>query len=677
MVVQQAIPPQFGSFLNDLKKLKKRIDILTPKPPQTGLVPIPYTPFLGTPGLPADPTDCNRYPSSPFCGGNPLTSQIVGFQVRPVIGVCEIGIEITPILGFIKLPPIQIVYRFPNCRQPPPILTIPPVNTEVLPAYPPNYCADDDIAMLVIPKIYSFKEEKVEGITAIEPGWMQGFHWMPGNSVNLLTAPMVIEHTYSFHLIDFEYPYNGSHLINEYDYYNNIYYKIKPKAYIKYSIKNISTYNEAYRIHRLPDIPQNSNNIYSSQTGGTFEHYISPSYYDRFDLYPGQLILEKYNSRFVQPFILFKYQNPVYLIDSGNYKKPLISYDITSSDIGSPQHLEYETYHTWNEKVIWQIDVRCRNYNTAPPPPQPPHPCCMTCCPSPTQNNALLQLILQKVEKLSEIVGVDEYPLSVPESIITEEIDFTGKASPNPDISIPNLTNFISWFFQRVDEIAGQWEIPIEIKDTDPTTPGDQPQGFKLKNMAEFAAEIFGIGMQASINAETLVNMTTRLLLETGQDKQQNYKTYMLLQSLVDYMGYKYKDKIIDMPLTFTPGKERLDELLEESNLKIVVSELDEKFNLQSNILRYNKAASILDSVFFKKVNPFLGDLATQLLDDWKNSDILSKGITGDANDDFDKFVDEAEKGFSDIQGIANPQEPYGRPYDERPKIKRLDNPNS
>lgn len=102
--------------------------------PQQGLVPIGNSPFYMTPSEPADPLDCDRYPDSIFCG-NPINSSPVELGVDLVRDECTFGIQLSPTIGFIKLPPFQIVYRNPACTPTPPS---PPVNESGSPYVPPQ-----------------------------------------------------------------------------------------------------------------------------------------------------------------------------------------------------------------------------------------------------------------------------------------------------------------------------------------------------------------------------------------------------------------------------------------------------------------------------------------------------------------------------------------------------------
>ena len=77
------------------------------------------------------------------------------------------------------------------------------------------------------------------------------------------------------------------------------------------------------------------------------------------------------------------------------------------------------------------------------------------------------------LEEVLRRLGVNDFPITVPASII-DITDELGIPLPIKSETIESIPQFLVWLFKRMDEVLGQWSIPIEIKDTDPTTPGDQ-----------------------------------------------------------------------------------------------------------------------------------------------------------------------------------------------------------
>lgn len=275
------------------------------------------------------------------------------------------------------------------------------------------------------------------------------------------------------------------------------------------------------------------------------------------------------------------------------------------------------------------------------------------------------------LNKTSKIIGVDDYPVNVPQTLITKD----GNNPENEDI--PTLTQLLTKFIRYYDETIGQWEVPIEIKDVDPTQEGDQSKTLKFPNIAELLAELMMVVMQLSINSELHTNIAIRTLTETGQDKKQNFITYKGVESIIDFLGYKIKNKEVKLPMLFTPDKTGFEDILKECELPVSISEYDEELTLQSDLLRFREAAAIIKANNFTKLDPGL-DIAEQIMKRLLSLSGLLKDSTSESTaDDFDEFLSAVEQGFTNSPGVGDPAHPYNRPYEERPRIKRIKKPKS
>lgn len=269
-------------------------------------------------------------------------------------------------------------------------------------------------------------------------------------------------------------------------------------------------------------------------------------------------------------------------------------------------------------------------------------------------------------------MGLHELPASLPETLISKDEGFLGNLIPNANKDVLTLTRYITWFVERFDEVVGQWEIPIEIKDSDPSKPGDQPIGIKLPNIAEAIAEMFILCFQTNLNSETLLNMTMRVMGDGAADKKQNFVSYKLLQSLTDWAGYKQKDISMKLPLLFTLGKTKYEDILKESEEDVDVVEFDDKFGLEADLMRFREASAMLAAVHKRKIDPN-GDVKAQvlkyLLDLLAKTDKVNKN---DDDDNFEQFLKDVEVGFTTAPGMKDAVNPYGRPFVERPRIRDL-----
>lgn len=667
-----------------------------------GLTPIGDTGLYITPSEPADPTDCDRYPDSPFCGGNPFTKQGIGFNPEIIINQCDIGITLRPVLGFIKMPPFSLVYRKPECRliEPPhfPVPNYPGLN---LPFVAPDayvfvflnwtfqkqyerYYQNSFYNELLIQDI-NFTSSLTWGNIQC-PGISIDTHYteVNGEIINYISGSLVSgNYSFSVNQSGTETIRNiggvenatrdltGGYSINRLDRY-----------FADVRRLGMPVYKENYRTRvRQGEIFVDSIRFVDSdgrQFNPTADEFfnIDQAYYDTF-LFPAfNIVYGKWSTITQQIFGLYQAFNRNAYDESPEEMHPYYSRAVRNS--------------TLNISVAKILFDNCTEISVTPPPP-PLEECCMACCPP--QDDSLMKLLLKKINKLSEVVGVDDYPVSLPKSLISKHGEFTGNKQLNtlvnaldavyfhdqiPDDAlsdskdIPSLTQLFGWYIERFDEIMGQFEIPIEVKDSDPTKSGDQPVGFRLPNIAESIAEMMMLLLNITMNSEALINMQTRTAIEVSQDKQQNFKNYLMTQAIADYLGFKHKEEKHKLPMMFHLGKENLDEFLKESETEVVGIEYDDKQNYQETLHRLLEAAAIIKAVHFRKVD-LKGDVKQQIMEIIKGYSRTNKKINS-SKDDFDTFIEDAEKGFTNTNGITDTEHPYGRNYDERPRIREIGN---
>ncbi len=132
------------------------------------IIPHNQSGFYSTPVDHAiSPFDCENYPDSPFCGGNPLTSTVAGFDNTEVsVDQCGIRACTTPALGFIRMPRFCAGYNNPKCYTLPSPLPKPYNN--IVPVPPPqNVCGDGETVAIVIVTAYSYSYYKDNQQTSI------------------------------------------------------------------------------------------------------------------------------------------------------------------------------------------------------------------------------------------------------------------------------------------------------------------------------------------------------------------------------------------------------------------------------------------------------------------------------------------------------------------------------
>jgi hypothetical protein len=341
-----------------------------------------------------------------------------------------------------------------------------------------------------------------------------------------------------------------------------------------------------------------------------------------------------------------------------------------------------EGYSTYREEIT-SYDVLftdCPKYQTkpAPPPEKRKRKCCeMSCCPQTRNpdNDALLRKILKRLEDIDKKTG--EFPLELPESFISKREGFLGKLIPDKTLTINSHSEMWIQWLRFFDEIVGEFEIPIEIKDADPLKPGDQPVGMRIPNIAEGIAEMMGLLLDISINSETAVNMSARTLIEAGSTKLQGVTNYTYVKAIADYLNFKKENITKDVALSFTHSEEEFDKFLVESKVKAEGIQLSDDKDAQDFSKQLGKllhAAAVIEAVFWRKLDP-KKDLGKQFVNTIKGLSKAKDEIetkNDESEKEWSKFLTEVEEGHINKPGINDPINPYGGDYSERPRIREI-----
>jgi hypothetical protein len=327
----------------------------------------------------------------------------------------------------------------------------------------------------------------------------------------------------------------------------------------------------------------------------------------------------------------------------------------------------------------WELQEVCDNKPPPPPPfPNPPpkrQKKMDACC---RENLAFLRAIYTKL-------GLARFPGQLPNTIIQEIPKEGEQPAEPPQVPIPDLVSLLNWQFERDDERWGQWQVQIDIKDSDITKEGDQRKPIKLPNLAESIAEFEGQLLSIMTNVEALVALQVKNLAESGMARQEAIKGYLAAKSIIKYMAFKSTEVDIPVPMTFTAGAETISQLLEESEGHIKGTDYVEKETLRDVYLDLLQAAAIIRAVHWQRIDTKT-DTKTQLLNILKGSVDLAATIIEKPQspiedgsekafkpeENFEDFIDAVENGFRNTTGITDVENPYGKSPDRRPRIRQI-----
>ncbi|WP_242729022.1 hypothetical protein [Microcoleus vaginatus] len=358
---------------------------------------------------------------------------------------------------------------------------------------------------------------------------------------------------------------------------------------------------------------------------------------------------------------------------------------------GTGDYLKNHIANTRPANQIWDIsayEIPCSRNNTDPTLPKhiTPLPPSLAPFPNPPPRRKELDTCCQENLKFLRAIytklGLARFPGELPSTII-QEVPNEGEEPAEPlQEPITDLVGLLDWQFRRDDERWGQWEIQINVKDSDLTKEGDQGKSVKFPNLAESVAEMEGQLLSVTTNLDALIAITTKNLVESGLARQEAIKGYLASKSIIKYMAFKSTEIDVTVPSCFTPGAETIHELIAESEIHLKGLDYTEKETLRDILLDLLQAAAVIRAVHWQRIDT-KKDTKSQLLGILKGSLDLANSIKNPTKptdgeekpnpaQNFEDFLDSAESGFTNTTGITDIQNPYGKTPDRRPRIRQI-----
>lgn len=280
------------------------------------------------------------------------------------------------------------------------------------------------------------------------------------------------------------------------------------------------------------------------------------------------------------------------------------------------------------------------------------------------------------LDKIKEVLGVDEFPAQLPARL----------TSGNDVVEIKNIPQLLKQQILYTDETTGEYPVKVKIEDTDPTEEGNQSEELEFANASELMAEVFGTLMNVAIDANVLVQLVTKALMETGLVRKQLHTTQSQVDALIKHQGFEIKEKIEAVPFTFTvPQTTNLDEFkledfCKESIQKIEIIEYKGKNTYIEDAAIIRHMHGIIKGVFFRGIAKDAASVAGEISKLLKKQGEAIDKISDNSVDDLENFIEDFERGFSSYTGgtqTNDPNKPYGLPYEQRPRVKIIKKPTT
>jgi hypothetical protein len=550
------------------------------EPPPEGLTPVGGG-FYASPDV-VSPTDCQWYPDSPFCGGNPISRTPIGLGAGLSISPKGITLSFQPTIGFVKLPHRAISW-IPQGEYrgeaPPDKPEIPRIDAPLTSGGWNQGIPDNEV-------VYA-------GIQGSFSGKYAGFGAGSGVGYRIFKSNRRLLSQGEYLLADVEF--TGS--------VNNYY--VEDGENLSESIPSNGFFSFQDRDTRIFEFNSDTAFIYKeSKLSGTvyqINEEVSPPHATIH-------LSAQFTSDMICLFAVY-----------GAWK------DIKNF---------FQKRSGWSDS-LWTYSYACfgvvrsnpNPYAGNPPADYFPRECCMQCC-SPTNNDATLDEILQilkrldknvgkfpttitifdsdenkpeaqpktisipnlstavselakRIEKISKIIGVNEFPITVPDTVLDESADdnwaekILDWVTPNKERKITSVMQYLDWLSDNISAVDGKWPPVIEVQDADATTPGDQKKKVILFDKATATRELVIQNIQNYKLIGLIMDMVFKLLVEMASTKQEVVKAKLIVDEISQYLGYGTRQKSVDLGIQISPQGEPIEESIPDGASPDAVAAID------------------------------------------------------------------------------------------------------
>lgn len=542
------------------------------RPPRDWLVPTPVPGIYISPNEAVDPRDCEKWPNSPYCKpgetfdlGDVKTPMT--YDLKPTASRCEVCIEAYPRLFGVAMVPTIVCSRndTPECQVKPSPLR-PPATTGDLedPGHTPK--APDNFIRLVAAFSYveirhGYVIEADSDYGDCRPGEGSGrfAEQFPAKPTEYLIVPGVIlssgykgafdsepqtlrEKIFAFK----DSPYNA--------------YRIPDGTIVRYGKYGFMSYeklDESGTKTTSINGCEGSSVKYRSQTA----YYVQP--WAIWRDYPCSM--DASLSVLKNSFMGYLETNFGYDYFEGRFRGNALE-----SFIGSTPFAFYD----------WAIGKNCENKKPKPVP-QPIPEKDMGCC----------EESLEILEAIYSRLGVDEFPVKAPPLLIDEG---------DKEIEMDNHAQLWEWTARNLDAVMGQFPIKIKIKDSDPTTEGNQEIELNFPNVAETLAELFGLVYQSEINTDLISEILLRLIPEVLATKNATITTQSYAKANASYLGYEGNTQEVEVDFNFDlENPQSLPQFLKETKKRVRVYRDESKESVAEVLSKLEFAAGIIKASLY------------------------------------------------------------------------------
>ena len=270
---------------------------------------------------------------------------------------------------------------------------------------------------------------------------------------------------------------------------------------------------------------------------------------------------------------------------------------------------------------------------------------------------------------------------------------------------LTDMPSIITWLARVLSEVQGAFPFEVMIEENDlisietPPEKGSDEDTFelvryatvekhgkqvkqkfiKVPSLAEAISQLYLNDLENQQVNATQLRILTSLLMELTQTRQLGIKTYSLADTIRDWIGISTIDKTAKVGFTINPliaknekGKQGLKDMLIPSIVDVAIEELDlntEKNSLLAQLGFIEQGTTILKAVFTETIED--PSKTSRENSKWIKKIKQKAGKTDVDKKDMDTKLDQIEQGYTTVASVTEPDKIFGKPMEERPRLRR------
>lgn len=213
--------------------------------------------------------------------------------------------------------------------------------------------------------------------------------------------------------------------------------------------------------------------------------------------------------------------------------------------------------------------------------------------------------------------GLHRMPASLPGSLVNPS---------TPAVNITDKLGHDQHLWKLTDEKIGA-PTPIKTKMLDGSFSTSQSRNVH-ESLDTIQAQTTAVDQEIEILQQTVI----KLVSETLKINMIVLQDHAILETMRDFMGYRYTETKEKVPTEISLGKDGLASWLEQNTLHYVGSKLDQKFDLTQMMQKLYLETGKVSSSFFEKFDPADANAKVP-------GEKFSKATTKQNDDDWTQFV--------------------------------------